>query len=321
MAAPSHLRLNLRSRPENVLVVRQALTGLAQALRLDAVETNDLNTAVTEAANNVVMHAYGATGATDATDADGATGATGANGVEGYDGDDTGVYGEDEGPLEVTASVGDEALVVVVRDRGVGIENRRRALAESGVESPGAGMGLAVIDALANTVAFTEPTDGGTEVRMEFPPARPGVELEPIEARTEAAGDSLASTAESTGVELVVGPSSLARAVLPRVLSALAARAHFTTDRIRDVQLIAEALAANTRESLDGSQLAICATVSPRTLQLRIGPLRRGRGESLMASAFDGMSPVVERIADATRVADAGADSAEALELDLVDRR
>jgi serine/threonine-protein kinase RsbW len=59
MAEIPNVCLSLPNRPENVLVVRQALTGVAGAIGLDAVETNDLNTAVTEACNNVVMHAYG----------------------------------------------------------------------------------------------------------------------------------------------------------------------------------------------------------------------------------------------------------------------
>jgi serine/threonine-protein kinase RsbW len=58
MAEIPNVRLSLSNRPENVLVVRQALTGVAGSLGLDAIETNDLNTAVTEACNNVVLHAY-----------------------------------------------------------------------------------------------------------------------------------------------------------------------------------------------------------------------------------------------------------------------
>jgi serine/threonine-protein kinase RsbW len=302
MAVPSHLRLTLASRPENVLVVRQALTGLAGALRLDAIETNDLNTAATEAANNVVMHAYGEPLSLD---------------------------GGEEGPLEVSARIEHDALQVVVRDHGVGIDKRRRALAEHGLESPGAGMGLAVIDALASESAFTEPPDGGTEVHMEFP-LRTAVALEPLTRSSRAAPARSAVareldpdvTTQPVGVALEVGPRALTQAILPRVLGALAARAHFTTDRISDVQLIAQALAANASDSLDGSQLTLDTSVAPRALELRIGPLRSGRGESLLSAAFDGMAPVVERLADCTRVALGESDSSpEMLELRLVDRR
>ena len=59
IAAAPYVRLRLSSRPENVLIVRQALRGLSEALGLDEIELNDISTAVTEACNNVVSHAYG----------------------------------------------------------------------------------------------------------------------------------------------------------------------------------------------------------------------------------------------------------------------
>ena len=50
--------LRLPARPENVAVVRQALTGLGDAYDLDPDLLGDIKTAVTEACNNVVLHAY-----------------------------------------------------------------------------------------------------------------------------------------------------------------------------------------------------------------------------------------------------------------------
>jgi serine/threonine-protein kinase RsbW len=284
----ANVRLKLPSRPENVLVVRQALSGLAARLGLDAIETNDLNTAVTEACNNVVMHAY---------------------------------RGE-EGPLEVQACVLPGALAVRVRDRGVGIDAGRRAREadrddDGDRELPGGGMGLALIDALARRVELAEHPDGGTEVRMEFP-APDGVELDPVQADRRAAAGAGTPEHEST-VEVSIAPVTLARAILPRVLCTLAARAHFTTDRISDVQIVADVLAANAGESLHGSHLAVGVSIAPRNLELRIGPLRAGRGESLMAAAADGLTPVIERLTDSQHVAPN--DSGEMLELRLIDRR
>jgi serine/threonine-protein kinase RsbW len=256
MPESPNVRLNLPNRPENVLVVRQALTGLAGVLKLDAIDTNDLNTAVTEACNNVVMHAYGG----------------------------------EEGPLEVDVYVLASAIAVVVRDHGVGLR-----VPAGASEIAGAGMGLAVIGALAGRVEFARPADGGTEVRMEFALPR-GVTLEPVGEDGECGGPGGPVTTElSSTVEVRLAPSPLARAILPRVLSALAARAHFSMDRISDVQLVAD------------------------VLELRIGPLQAGRGESLMVAAADGLAPVIDRLADAKRVAPTG--SGETLELRLVDQR
>jgi serine/threonine-protein kinase RsbW len=280
MPESPNVRLNLPNRPENVLVVRQALTGLAGVLKLDAIDTNDLNTAVTEACNNVVMHAYGG----------------------------------EEGPLEVDVYVLASAIAVVVRDHGVGLR-----VPAGASEIAGAGMGLAVIGALAGRVEFARPADGGTEVRMEFALPR-GVTLEPVGEDGECGGPGGPVTTElSSTVEVRLAPSPLARAILPRVLSALAARAHFSMDRISDVQLVADVLAANADQSFDGSHLAVGVTIAPRNLELRIGPLQAGRGESLMVAAADGLAPVIDRLADAKRVAPTG--SGETLELRLVDQR
>ncbi len=268
--------LRLPNRPENVLIVRQALSGLAATLPLDAIESNDLNTAVTEACNNVAMHAY-----------------------EGA-----------EGPLEVDVCV-DDAIAVLVRDRGVGRSARE------GHGRGANGIGLAVIDALARRVEFTEPAGGGTEVRMEFP-LPSGAGLEPILGEDLARGPAAAGV-HASAIEVWVAPRELAREVLPRVLSALAARAHFSTDRISDVRIVADVLAAHAGDALDGSHLAVGVTTTPRELDLRIGPLLAGRGESLVAAAADGQAPVIERLTDDRRVAPDGAG--ETLELRLLDQR
>ncbi len=277
-----NVRLGLHSRAENVLVVRQALSGVAESIGLDAIQSNDLNTAVSEACNNVVVHAYR--------------------------------DGGGEGPLEVDVYVLAEAdaVAVVVRVRGSGMRARRAH------EDDRAGMGLPVIDALASRVQFTDLPGGGTEVRMEFA-APNAAALEPI-AGAEPRPRSPAAGGPSSTVELGLAPSAIACAVLPRVLCALAARAHFSTDRISDVQLVADVLAANAGDSIGASHLQVDVDLAPRRLELRVGPLRAGRGESLLAAA-DGLAPVIERLTDATHVARARGEGAETLELRLLDRR
>ncbi len=286
-----NVRLSLPNRAENVLVVRQALTGVAECLGLDAILTNDLNTAVTEACNNVVQHAYGG----------------------------------GEGRLEVDVCAQAGAVTVVVRDHGRGMPTRPPESAEGDGEETHDGLGLAVIDALSRRVEFAQPPGGGTEVRMELaaPTARA---LEPIAGdaghqRFEPTQIGPAAPAAHEGrVELRLAPTAIARAVLPRVLSTLAARAYFSTDRISDVQLVADVLAANAGDSISGSHLDVGVNVASRDLALRIGPLHAGRGESLVAAAADGLAPVIERLTD-ERHRVARADFGEMLELRLVDRR
>lgn len=52
------MRLELDSRPESPALVRAALTGVAELLEFDAELSDDLKIAVSEACNNVVVHAY-----------------------------------------------------------------------------------------------------------------------------------------------------------------------------------------------------------------------------------------------------------------------
>jgi len=324
MAHMPNLSLRLPARRENVLVVRQALTGMAEMLGLDAIDANDLNTAATEACNNVVMHAY-----RDPDD-----GADAQHGGDGKEGDEE----HAAGPLEVQAQANAEGVLLIVRDRGHGMPSldpdeahgARGSLEdeEDDDEEPRVGesarMGLAVIEALAHSVEFAEIPGGGTEVRMRFAMRPRPSALSDTQAPAGATGTTSSHLDGSAllpgSVYLRLSPSTLARGVLPRVLGALAARAYFTVDRIGEVQLIAAALAANAPDSVDGAHLAVGVTVAPRSLALRIGPLHAGRGESLLSAAADGLAPVIDRLADATGVSSLGG-AGESLELELVDRR
>jgi len=64
------------------------------------------------------------------------------------------------GPMEVIASKDDDALTVLVRDSGRGIGPRP--------DSPGLGLGLSLIAALADSVQLAHGVEKHTEVRMTF---------------------------------------------------------------------------------------------------------------------------------------------------------
>ena len=278
MAEIPNVCLNLSNRPENVLIVQQALTGVAESLGLDALETNDLNTAVTEVCNNVVLHAY-----------------------EGQ-----------EGPLEVEVYALPGAVDVVVRDHGFGI---RPHVGER--KQPHTGIGLPIVHALTQRVGFSNLAGGGTEVRMQFAAPQAAAPEPLTEDRLES---HIGGEAElASAIEMALAPITVARAVLPRVLGTLAERAHFCTDRISDVQLVADTLAANARDSISGSHLGVAVDLAPRDLELRVGPLRVGSARRLLNSTTDGLGPAIERLTDDHRVA--SSDSAEMLTLRLVERR
>jgi serine/threonine-protein kinase RsbW len=259
-----NLRLSLSNRPENVSLVRDVLTGVAEAIELDEDSTYDIKAAVTEACNNVVLHAY-----------------------EGS-----------EGPLRVELYAPASGIVAVVRDRGKGI----RPGVRSGDES-GPGIGLRMIRALVSKVEFEDEQVGadsseawgGTGVRMTFAVAG----AHPLEPGRDA-GVELPDTASSepaSTVTMTLAPARLAELVLPRLVCLLAARAGFSSDRISEAQRIAHVLAGCVRESSNGGQLSVGVTVHPRDLELRIAPLRTVTEKELAAdSGVDGQGAEVAQL-------------------------
>ena len=280
MADLPNVRLTLSNRPENVALVRQALTGLAEGLGLDPADFDHVNTAVAEACNNVVLHAYGG----------------GA------------------GPLEVELYVSPLALRVVVRDRGSGIRPRMEAS-----EPADGGIGLPMIRALSNSVELRDLGGDGTEVHMEFatPTAAP---IEPVAdgGRLELTDGSPHDEDANTTV-LAIAPTPLARSVLPRVLCSLAARASFSTERIADTQMLADSLIEHLDGSAGADRLGFEISVAQDELEMRMGPLIVDGAATLMAGcAADGMRAVIERLIDAQRTGQAGGH--ELLALRLVNR-
>jgi serine/threonine-protein kinase RsbW len=279
MAGTPNVRLRLSNRAENVLLVRQALSGLAEAVGLDPIALNDVSTAVTEACNNVVLHAYGG----------------------------------GEGGLEVDLSTTSTGLDATVRDHGSGIKPGVKA-----AEEVSGGIGLPVIQALSDSVEFRDVPGGGTEVAMHFEAASTEP-LEETEGEDGAALEAIEYGIPGDVTLMTVGPTSVARGVVPRVLSTLAARAYFSTDRISDTQLLADALVAHTDGSTSAGLLSVGVSVAPRHLEIRIGPLEAGRADALFGStALDGLGPVLERLTDGHEVSAAG--SAEMLDLTLAQR-
>ena len=132
------VRLELPARPEGVGVVRQALVGVADGLAIEASVLADAKMAVTEACTNAVVHAYD----------------------------------DGSGKLEVDMLADEEALTVVVRDRGAGIQPRPNRAGSTAL-----GLGLPLIAALSDAFEVRGGPGAGTEVRMTFRYER---ELDPV---------------------------------------------------------------------------------------------------------------------------------------------
>jgi anti-sigma regulatory factor (Ser/Thr protein kinase) len=121
--------LSVPAEPESVSLVRQAVTGIAVMLGMSPEARDDVRIAVTEAATNVVVHAYP----------------------------------ERAGFMRVDVWPDSEVMVIHVTDHGCGIVPRVKRV------SPGLGLGIPLIAALADEMSITANDDGsGTRVGMTF---------------------------------------------------------------------------------------------------------------------------------------------------------
>jgi serine/threonine-protein kinase RsbW len=129
----AELELTLPATADNVIVVRQAIAGLAEALGVDPRRIADLKTVVSEACNNVVLHAY-----------------------EG-----------EPGPLQVIVEPGDDELVVRVADDGHGFRPRPHEGEAS------LGLGLPLIAALSDSFEISSGSEKGSQTTIHFGYASP----------------------------------------------------------------------------------------------------------------------------------------------------
>jgi serine/threonine-protein kinase RsbW len=114
--------------PLQVPAIRRAVSHVAAGCGAGPAALIRLELAVSEAATNVVLHAYRAPGA--------------------------------DGAIHVTARVDGRFLDVCVRDSGVGMSPR--------VDSPGLGLGLSLMVHESDRCEIRSGEGGGTEVLMRF---------------------------------------------------------------------------------------------------------------------------------------------------------
>ena len=100
-----------------------------------------------------------------------------------------------------------------------------------------------------------------------------------------------------TRVSIAAGP--LVGPVLRRVVGMLAARADLPLDRLDDAVLIADLIAARAPAHVAAETVDVVLDPGPRTLSLRVGPLRPGGGQGLVVdAAVPGVGNVIEQLTD-----------------------
>ncbi|MGH2894139.1 MAG: ATP-binding protein [Solirubrobacteraceae bacterium] len=266
MAEGSTVRLRLESRPQTLTIVRGMLGGVAELLSIDPELLDDLKTSVSEACNNVVLHAYGG----------------------------------EPGPMEVGLFVTDDHFSVRVVDDGVGMP----APPPAGDVSQG--IGLSVIRALTEDVQFSSAPGGGTEVRMDFSVRRDGRKLfeAPPAATTDA--EMTPNQDSEGEVIVSLSPVTLLPGVLGRLARTLAATAHFSLDRFSDVYLVTDTLAAHASTAAEGQRIEARLMAEDRRLELVVGPFRKGTGSRLDVQVADHPASPLVLLSDQVSVQEAG---------------
>jgi len=266
MAEGSTVRLRLESRPQTLTIVRGMLGGVAELLSIDPELLDDLKTSVSEACNNVVLHAYGG----------------------------------EPGPMEVGLFVTDDRFSVRVSDEGVGMP----APPPAGDVSQG--IGLSVIRALTEDVQFSSAPGGGTEVRMDFSVRRDGRKLFEAPPAAAGDADMTPSEDGEGEVIVSLSPVTLLPGVLGRLARTLAATAHFSLDRFSDVYLVTDTLAAHASAAAEGQRIEARLAAQDRRLELVVGPFRKGTGSRLDTQATDHPASPLVLLSDQVSVQEAG---------------
>lgn len=125
------LSIKVDAHAENIALVREAVGKRALELGANRAGVDDLRTVVSEACNNVVLHAY--------------------------------PEGAPRCPLEVNLSAMEGELQLVVRDRGKGIQ------ASGGDQPAGMRMGLLLVGAISSCFHLRSRRGKGTELLLRVP--------------------------------------------------------------------------------------------------------------------------------------------------------
>jgi serine/threonine-protein kinase RsbW len=265
MQEPVGLRLRLPSQAENVAVVRAAISGVVVAAGLDEELSANLKTAVSEACNNVCMHAY----------------------PEG-----------ETGLMLVEIECLHRGVMVCVRDWGQGITRISS-------RTDRMGLGLAVINALSHRAEFRSAEGGGTEVRIQFSQPVGAVSArEGAEALQGAQGADVVLSSESRPgytpderdppwlggeVRLWCSTAELQRQVLARMLTLIAASAHFSATSVDDLAAANDAIAEHVGRGA-GGWIGAGIDSAPRRLRVSVGPLEQ------VTDIDDGLKQAVESV-------------------------
>lgn len=270
------LRLELPSTPECGTLVRAVLMGVGHAVGWDGELIDDLKTAVTEACNNVVLHAYG-------------------GGV---------------GKLVLRLDAEGEWIEVVVCDEGEGIHGVAAAEDHLHVGLPVIGSLAERAEFLSPPDGGTEVRmffrSGGSSRPEHRPDDQRGRGPDPATINQMSrswTADSLATLVGEESLQRgdvvgVVFPAALLGPVLGRLVRALAAGRHFRLDRFSELRELTDTVGAHARAAANHPRLAFALIAHERRLELLAGPFAPGSGAVLTGEGASSPASPLHELAD-----------------------
>ncbi|WP_249010847.1 ATP-binding protein [Conexibacter sp. DBS9H8] len=258
---PVTVRLDLESLPENVALVRAALSGIADAVGLGDELTSDLKTALSEACNNVALHAY-----------------------EGG-----------SGPLVTEIAVTAHGVSVSVRDEGSGL---RRI--SGGEDRMGLGLAVISALASQSEFRRPEEGGTEVRMFFRRAATdQPGGVDGALTAHQHARAAAPATVARASDEVLIsLTPVAVARYVLGRTVQAIAAASHFSITTLSDLRTANDAIARYLEDAADGIVNVAIASTAHR-LELIAAPLPANdpkSAEKVLAGVVAGFRTDRERL-------------------------
>lgn len=253
------LRLELPSTPECGTLVRALLMGVGSSLAWDGELIDDLKTAVTEACNNVVLHAYpGRVGKlVMRLKADGewievliCDEGEGIHGVAA--GDDHLHVG-----LPVISSLAERVEYVSPAEGGTEVRMFFRAPGRLG-RRPSESLQEGQRRWGPDAAMLTEMADSWT-----------------ADTVSKLVGDDDLLQGDVVGV---ISPAALLGPALGRLVRALAAGSHFRVDRFSELRVLTDTLGAHARAAASDHRLAFAITAGDRRLEIAAGHFAPGSG-------------------------------------------
>jgi serine/threonine-protein kinase RsbW len=261
------VRLELTSRPEAARLVRSMSTAAGETLGFDPELLGDVNTAVTEACNNVILHAY-----------------------------------DRPGPLSVELRAYPEAVVVRVCDQGQGI---RQSIPDRDGLKVGLALMSAVADRAEFINVPDGGTEVRLSFRAPAGHPEKAWPADDQAAETSSAWQAELHSGLTGDVVLTVSPVPMLAPILGRIGRALAPSAGFSLQRCYDVFLLSDALGAHAERAADSTSISVALGARDQRLEFALAPLRAGTSAHLERSGLpprgDTLAALGEEVAILTR--------------------